>query len=222
MIFQNRIRMKYDSIIFDLDGTLWDMSAACVKSYNRVVTRNKIPFRELTSDDLKKVVGRPHDECIEEIFSDLSDSQRKTLDQETSLEDMVAIREEEINLYPGVKIGLGMLARKFPLYIVSNCQSGYIETFYESSGLQPLFKDQECYGNTGEMKAQNIQRVMDRNHLKSPIYVGDTVGDGRAARACGIPFIHVRYGYALDVECDFAAHSFEDVVSFLLSPEPQK
>ena len=63
--------MRFDSIIFDLDGTLWDMSAACVKSYNRVVKRNEIPFREVTSDDLRKVVGRPHDECIDEIFSGL-------------------------------------------------------------------------------------------------------------------------------------------------------
>ena len=208
--------MRYDSIIFDLDGTLWDMSAACVKSYNRVVKRNEIPFREVTPDDLRKVVGRPHDECISEIFLGLSTDQLKTLDQETATEDMVVIREEELNLYAGVSIGLAVLAKRFPLYIVSNCQKGYIETFYESSKLGSLFKDQECYGNTGKMKAQNIQSVIERNQLKSPIYVGDTLGDAKAARACKIPFVHVRYGYALDVECDFAASTFEDVVSFLL------
>jgi hypothetical protein len=32
-------------------------------------------------------------------------------------------------LYPGVREGLAQLKEKYPLFIVSNCQSGYIETF---------------------------------------------------------------------------------------------
>ncbi|MFD1905893.1 hypothetical protein ACFTAO_27995 [Paenibacillus rhizoplanae] len=36
---------------------------------------------------------------------------------------------------------------------------------------------------------------MDRNHLMSPVYVGDIEGDRKAARFAGIPFVYARYGF---------------------------
>lgn len=36
---------------------------------------------------------------------------------------------------------------------------------------------------------------MERNQLKSAVYVGDTEGDENAAHTAGIPFIHAAYGF---------------------------
>ncbi|MEK3699049.1 hypothetical protein NYE33_18925 [Paenibacillus sp. FSL R10-2199] len=36
---------------------------------------------------------------------------------------------------------------------------------------------------------------MERNHLSSPVYVGDTEGDRRAAEITGIPFVYASYGF---------------------------
>jgi len=64
-------------------------------------------------------------------------------------EDNVVIQKVGGQIYDGVEPGLKFLARKTPLFIVSNCQAGYIETFLDFSGLGPFFQDFECWGYGG-------------------------------------------------------------------------
>ena len=47
-------------------------------------------------------------------------------------------------LYPGVKETVIRLAGNYELFIVSNCQSGYIEVLLKTSGLGEYIKDMEC------------------------------------------------------------------------------
>ena len=44
-------------------------------------------------------------------------------------------------------------------------------------------------------KGENLLLVARRNGFKAPLYVGDTLGDRRAAENVGWPFIHARYGF---------------------------
>ncbi len=66
---------------------------------------------------------------------------------------------------------------------------------YEHSYLEAYVTDIECYGNTKKSKGMNIKAVVERNHLKDPVYVGDTVGDCEASREAGVPFIFAAYGF---------------------------
>ena len=50
--------------------------------------------------------------------------------------------------YPKVRETMETLAKKLPLFIVSNCQDGYIELTMEKTGLAPFIKDYECFGRT--------------------------------------------------------------------------
>ena len=184
-----------DAVIFDLDGTLWDTSAACAVGWNRVVERHAIPFRAITEDDVRSVAGRPHDECIRTVFDGLDDAEVRTLIDQTTIEDNDIVAQAGGVLYSGVAAVLRRLARRYPLFIVSNCQAGYIESFLAWSGFAALFRDVECWGNTGEPKTENLRRLLARNGLRRPVFVGDGEGDREAARANGIPFVHVAYGF---------------------------
>src|SRR5699024_2819050 len=82
-----------------------------------------------------------------------------------------------------------------PLYIVSNCQCGYIEVMLKTSGLAPYIKDHLCFGETLRPKGETIRMLMEKNGLKSPVYVGDTQGDADACKTGGIPFIFAEYGF---------------------------
>ena len=78
-----------------------------------------------------------------------------------------------------------ILKEKYPLYIVSNCQSGYIESFLAYYHLEDYFSDMECFGNNGMQKGENIARLARRNHLDKAVYVGDIQGDYDASMQAG-------------------------------------
>ena len=75
-----------DSIVFDLDGTLWDSSASCAVGRNRVLDRHHIPFHPITEHDIRAVTGKSHEECIREVFAGLPEAQLLTLAAEAQLE----------------------------------------------------------------------------------------------------------------------------------------
>ena len=81
------------------------------------------------------------------------------------------------------------------LFIVSNCQCGYIDAFLSSVGVADLFVDYEEWERTGLVKGENIRLVMNRNHVSKAVYIGDTQKDQDAAKLAGIPFIHAAYGF---------------------------
>jgi phosphoglycolate phosphatase len=206
-----------DSVVFDLDGTLWDTSATCAIGWNRVLERHGIRFRPITEHDVRRVTGMPHDECIRDVFRGLPDSQIVTLAAETQIEDNNLVAELGGDLFPHVRLGLTRLAERLPLFIVSNCQAGYIEAFQRWSGLGACFRDFECWGNTGSRKAPNLRALIERNRLRHPVLVGDTADDQNAARECGVPFLYVDYGFGLCRDVPHRFSSFAAVTSWLLA-----
>ncbi|MFP3471895.1 hypothetical protein R0J90_17765, partial [Micrococcus sp. SIMBA_144] len=69
-------------------------------------------------------------------------------------------------------------------------------------------------GRTGLSKGENIQLIIERNNLTSPIYVGDTEGDRKAARYARIPFIYAQYGFGQVTEYDDVIEAFPALAKF--------
>ena len=207
--------MKYDSIIFDLDGTLWDTSTSCAIAWNNVILRNKINFREIFDSDIKKVAGKPHNECIRNIFTSLSENEIKTLIDETLIEVISVISKSGGKIYDGVIEGLESLSKNYKLFIVSNCQSGYIEKFLSINNLQDLFSDFECWGNSYKPKTINTKNLIAKNYLKNPIFIGDTKEDFIAAQNVSIDFIQACYGFGEEIEVCKKIINFQDLLKFL-------
>ena len=206
-----------DSVVFDLDGTLWDTCATCAIGWNNVLGRNGIAFREITAEDIRGIMGLPHHECVRRIFVGFPEHQLALLTDETASEDNRLAAEMGGALYPGVEDGVARLSRRLPLFIVSNCQVGYIETFLGWTGMGKHFRDVECWGNTGLAKAANLTRIIDRNGLRAPVFVGDGPGDQSAARECGVPFVYVYWGFGECQGADHAFSSFTALTNWLLA-----
>jgi len=209
--------MDPDALIFDLDGTLWDTSEICAAAWNRVVRGLGIDGREVKADDMRKVAGSSHIEAVRRVFSDLPEDVIARISELSAIEDNRALAESGGILYPGVSENVPRLRAALPLMIVSNCQAGYIEIFLETSGLSSHFVDRECWGNTGQGKAENLRRVIRRNGLRAPWFIGDTEGDRAAARENDVRFVHAAYGFGSVADCDETIREFAEIARLIPS-----
>lgn len=182
-------------IIFDMDGTLWDSAAQVAKSWNEAAKKEGYEYN-ITADDIMAVMGKPMDELASLIFKHESkDVYMRLLDVCGAYENEY-LRENGALLYPNLRPVMETLIKKgYHLYIVSNCQSGYIEAFLDYYKFHDLFEDIECYGNNTKQKNENISLIVNRNNLDKAVYVGDIQGDYEATIKAGLPFIHAKYGF---------------------------
>ncbi|MCC8045264.1 MAG: HAD-IA family hydrolase [Clostridiales bacterium] len=193
------MRLETDGIILDVDGTLWDSTGIVAKAWTRAVRENGCPDMTVTAQMLRGLFGRTMDVIAENLLPDLTKEQRSQIMDVCSNYEQQALEhmdETECRIcYPLVQQTIRELSKKVPVFIVSNCQSGYIELFLKKTGLGPYVTDIECFGNTGKSKGENIRLLADRNGLKTPVYVGDTQGDADAAAQAGVSFVYAAYGF---------------------------
>ena len=187
--------MEKIGIIFDMDGTLWDSAQGVACSWNEVVAREYTPDRVLTAEEIHGVMGLTMDKLAAALFPEIPEKKRMDMLAKCCLVENEYLRKNGGILYPEVRETLLKLKEKYHLYIVSNCQSGYIEAFLTYYGLESLFEDIECYGNNNLKKGDNIRIVVERNHLDRAVYVGDIQGDYDSSMQAGVEFIHAAYGF---------------------------
>ena len=203
--------MKLDSIIFDLDGTLWDSTVTSSKIWTKIVGKYREVTDEITADKLKKLFGKPLSQIGEELFTSVDRKRAIELINECCEKQNPFIAKEGGILYADLEDTLEVLSKKYKLCIVSNCEAGYIESFFEAHNLGKYFVDYECPGRTRLYKADNIKLVVERNQLLHPIYVGDTLGDAMASKAAGLPFVCARYGFGSVTDYDYVIDSLKDL-----------
>lgn len=182
-------------IIFDMDGTLWDSSDQVAVSWNETVKKHGYHREELTAADMQAVMGKTMDVLSKILFPNLPDDRREELLYICGKEENEYLKTHGGTLYPGLQKTLEALKEKYHLYIVSNCQSGYMEAFLDYYRFHNYFEDIECYGNNKKSKGENIALICRRNHLDDAVYVGDIQGDYEASKEAGIKFIHAAYGF---------------------------
>ncbi|KAA8500726.1 HAD family hydrolase [Mediterraneibacter catenae] len=184
-----------DSIIFDVDGTIWDSTQSVADSWNKAIREHSDLDLTLDPVSLSRVFGKTMTEIADALFPALDTEARMKLLDACYAEENRYLEDHPGLLYDGVAGTIRNLSLRYPLYIVSNCQCGYIEVMLKTSGLAPYIKDHLCFGETLRPKGETIRMLMEKNGLKSPVYVGDTQGDADACKTAGIPFIFAEYGF---------------------------
>ena len=190
------------AIIFDLDGTLWNSTGCACAIWNRVLEKhNNISIR-MTKERAEQLMGKTMEDIGKILFPELNEEERNAIVDEFGDEEVKYLAENGAILYEGLEEILKVLSRKYKLYIVSNCQDGYVSAFLQAHKLERYFFDIEMSGRTGLGKGNNIKLIMKRNNIKSAVYIGDTDGDEKSARFAGIPFIYAKYGFGEAVSPD--------------------
>lgn len=179
-------------IMFDMDGTLWDSTKEICYIWNEVLKEYGV---ELSMERLQSLMGKTMDVIAENVMPEKSIEERKEIFDRCLQVENEYLEQHGGILYPQLEETLKVLKETYPLYIVSNCQSGYIEAFLKYYKFEKYFDDFECFGNTGKGKAYNQKLVAERNQLDRVIYVGDIQGDYEATMEASFEFIHAAYGF---------------------------
>lgn len=188
--------MDFESLIFDIDGTLWDSRDVVAESYNAQVRDEGYDCYTVDVEKLTSVFGKTTTAIADDLFPGLSDEIRYPLmDRCLKREDETLKDYTKDISYPGVKETLEKLAKKHRLFIVSNSECGYLAIFLEKMGIGHLLSGHLCYGDTKTCKGDTIKKLMADHHITSACYIGDTEGDMEAAEQAGIPFIRCTYGF---------------------------
>ncbi len=201
------------SIIYDVDGTLWDSSEYVAESWRQVLRAHDIPCGFLTAERLGSEFGKLLTEIADSLFPELPPAARYELVGECCENENRFLLEKRQPLFDGVSETLKAIhALGVPQVIVSNSQKGYIETLIRIHGLESCVEGYLQAGDTGLPKNENIRIARDRWQLPDPVYVGDTRGDADAARKAGVPFVYAAYGFGEADDPDYVIHSIRDLI----------
>jgi len=188
--------MNYESLIFDIDGTLWDSRALVAEGYNIQLKAEGLDHLCVNAEQLKALFGKVMTEIADVILETIPVEQRYDLMERCMKTENEYLYQNECNIgYPKVKETVAELAKKYRLFIVSNSQCGYPELCMEKLGLTPYIQGHLCFGDTGTSKGKTIRTLMERHNIESCAYIGDTQGDYEATVEANVPFIWATYGF---------------------------
>ena len=208
--------MSRPSLIFDIDGTLWDSRQIVADGYNHHLASIGREDLFVTAGYLKGLFGKTMTEIADVMLSSIPVPER--------YEVLTACMEEEHRFleadpcriaFPGVVETLERLKQDYRLFIVSNAQCGYPELMMDKLGIRNLFEGWLCFGDTGKSKGETIRILMERHGIDRAVYIGDTQGDLEASRYAGVPFVFCRFGFGEPEEWDAAVDSFPELMDVL-------
>ncbi len=202
-----KAKPEYDALILDVDGTLWDATETFAAAYTDA-SRETAPGlsvapHHFTAGDIRKQLGKPTLSIFKDLYPEVGEIHGPseavriwTLLMESALQkeyDYIPLRGGR--LYPGLEETVRNLADRLPLYIVSNCEKGYIESFLTYSGLESSFSGWLCFGDTGLEKDKTLGVLKEKYKILRGAYVGDLLNDAVCARKAGMDFIWAAYGF---------------------------
>ena len=185
------------AVLFDLDGTLWDSTAAIVPAWNRVLGQWG---KQVTQADMAGIMGLTDGEIAARPRPGVPEGEALAAVHAAAAAEAEDLYRSGARLYESVAETLEALAKDYRLFLVSNCMDGYIDAFLHAHGLERRFTDAAWLGHPAAGKAENIRALCRKYGLGRACYVGDTASDGAAAGAAGLPFIYAAYGFGVSPE----------------------
>lgn len=198
------------AVIFDVDGTLWDAVAVITESWNMTISRFPEITHRISEEQMRGMMGKTMDEFVA-LFPEVSSQRAEEILARCSEEEIEYLKTHPGRLYPGITEVVKELSEKYDLYIVSNCQVGYIEALLAACNFSNYFKGFENYGRTGMKKGRNIRILMERFEIEKAIYIGDTQMDYEATMEAGIPFLFAAYGMGQAENRRFTANTPSEI-----------
>ncbi len=202
-----------DSLIFDMDGTLWDAVDSYCQIWDITFEQCGVKREAVTRDLLMKYMGRHLEDITAALAPEMSDCEDFLERLNTNERTMMPVLSGRF--YPAVQETIQTLAKGRKLFMVSNCGSHGLENFIDLAGIRPYITEALSHGGTGLPKDKNIADLIARYKLNTPYYVGDTQGDSDAAHAAGAKMIFCAYGFGKVTNAEHSIDSFAQLAELV-------
>jgi phosphoglycolate phosphatase len=183
--------MTYKLAIFDFDGTLADSFDFFLASHNTLARRHG--FAELDPARIDEYRGQEPRELMRRHGIPMWKLPLIAKD----FMDMMAREAEGIRLFDGIAEALHVLSVSgVELAIVTSNSLENVRRVVGSEAIQRIRHIESGASIFG--KRRRLERVLKTSNVarQQAIYIGDQATDAQAARAAGIAFGAVRWGYA--------------------------
>lgn len=186
---------RYDTILFDLDGTLLNTRALIDRSF--VHTFEHFYPELVSSNEIYNMLDSFFGPSLRQTFSRFTDDEEK-------IEEMiryyrsynVSIHDECVTAFPNAKSLIKTLAKKgYKLGVVSSKKKDLVEHGLELFGMLQYIRIVIGEDDVKNPKpdSEGILAAMEALHSKKALYVGDGIGDIRAGKNASIDTIGVLY-----------------------------
>ncbi|MDE6660579.1 MAG: prolipoprotein diacylglyceryl transferase [Anaeroplasmataceae bacterium] len=210
---------KYDTILFDLDGTLLNTRELINRSFVHTFGHFR-PDKVLTDEELDSFFGP----SLRQTFSRYSDDENEIEEMVKYYRDFnVALHDEVVTAFPGAKSIIKALARKgYKVGVVSSKKTDLVEHGLDLFGMldnvRVVIGEEDV--NHPKPDPEGILKAMEMLHSKKALYVGDGVGDIEAGKNAGIDTIGVLYSdrkeQIIAAEPTYTIKSLSDILTILV------
>jgi phosphoglycolate phosphatase len=186
-----------DALVFDLDGTLIDSRRDITTAVNRM--RAGLGLSPLALEQVVTMVGEGARLLVERALGPGFTPGEVDRALARYLEHYRDVCLETTHPYPGVEEMLAVLARRYPLALLSNKGEALSRKILDGLGLSSLFR--EILGGdtlpTRKPDPSGLLLVADRLGVPAGklLLVGDTWVDAETAKNAGSPFALVEWGF---------------------------
>jgi len=205
--------MKPDSLLFDMDGTLWDAVDTYALAWNEGLNAKGID-KKINRQTFYSIMGAERKEALAYLLPEMQEEERENIYEAVIKAQDELLPSKGGSLYKGVREGIKALSKNYPLFIVSNCSKDAIRQFLHWSELSGYITDEIAHGINSMPKHYNIRLLINKYQLQAPCYVGDTEGDQLQSKIAGVPFVFVSYGFGSTKTFDLSFDSFEGLTHY--------
>ena len=217
--------MRFNSAIFDLDGTIMDSEEGIVRSVEYAL--DKMGVTEYDRQTNLRFIGPPLVDSFMEYYS---------MSEADALRAVAFYRERysvtgiyEARMYDGVRELLTRLKEQgVKLYIGSSKPEKYVRMILEKQGILDLFD--YVAGATFDESRNNKEQVLTylfeqvEIDKKSAVMIGDRYHDIDGAHYVKIPCIAVLYGFGNEAEfikhrAEYIAADTDEILKIITSEE---
>lgn len=213
--------MKYNYVLFDLDGTLTDPGEGITNSV--MYSLQKFGIEVTNRTELYKFIGPPLVESFKDFYGFSGDKAWQAVEYYREYFADRGIFENKV--YEGIAKTLETLRNKgYHLLIATSNPTKYAVMILEKFNLAEYFEfvSGSAMDEKNSSKADIIRYALDMNKINpdEAVMIGDRKHDIIGAKANGIHSIGVLYGYGdidemLAAGADDIAHTVEMILEYL-------